>query len=62
MKMKELKITTNNTIDITKMTPKEAEDMIDAVLSGQKTFAEVAAKNPGPKITITEVEGTNESR
>ena len=59
MERKELDITTHDTINITKMTQEEIED---AVLSGQKTFTEVATKNPGPKITITEVEGTNESR
>tara|TARA_R110000751_G_scaffold187255_2_gene293556 strand:- start:229 stop:417 length:189 start_codon:yes stop_codon:yes gene_type:complete len=62
MERKELDITTHDTINITKMTQEEIEDVINAVLSGQKTFAEVATKNPGPKITITEVEGTNESR
>jgi MinD-like ATPase involved in chromosome partitioning or flagellar assembly len=48
MKMKEVDIEMQNTLDITNMSQKEIEDAIHAVLSGQKTFAEVAADNPGP--------------
>ena len=60
MKMKNLDIEMHNTLDITNMTQKEIEDAIHAVLSGQKTFTEVAADNPGPKVTITEVENKDE--
>ncbi len=48
MKMKNLDIKMHNTLDITNMTQKEIEDAIHAVISGQKTFEEVAAENPGP--------------
>ena len=48
MKMKNLDIEMHNTLDITNMTQKEIEDAIHSVISGQKTFAEVAAENPGP--------------
>ena len=48
MKMKNLDIEMHNTLDITNMTQKEIEDAIHAVNSGQKTFEEVAAENPGP--------------
>ena len=50
MKMKNLDIEMHNTLDITNMTQKEIEDAIHAVISGQKTFAEVAAESPGPII------------
>ena len=56
MKMKNLDIEMQNTLDITNMTQKEIEDAIHAVLTGQKTFAQVADESPGPKITITEEE------
>ena len=62
MKMKELDIEMHNTLDITNMTQKEIEAVIHAVISGQKTFTEVAAESPGPMLTITEVEEDNESR
>ena len=52
MKMKELDIEMQNTLDITNMTQKEIEDAIHAVLSGEKTFAEVAAESPGPLLEI----------
>ena len=60
MKMKNLDIEMHNTLDITNMTQKEIEDAIHEVLSGQKTFAEVAAKNPGPPLNITEIEDDKE--
>lgn len=50
MKMKNLDIEMHNTLDITNMTQKEIEDAIHAVISGEKTFAEVAAASPGPKV------------
>jgi len=56
MKMKNLDIEMQNTLDITNMTQKEIEAAIRAVLSGQKTFAQVADESPGPKITIAEEE------
>jgi len=62
MKMKELDIEMHNTLDITNMTQKEIEAAIHAVISGEKTFAEVAAESPGPMLTITEVEEDDESR
>jgi hypothetical protein len=43
-----LDIEMHNTLDITNMTQKEIEDAIHSVISGEKTFAEVAAENPGP--------------
>ena len=55
MKMKELDIEMQNTLDITNMTQKEIEDAIHAVLSGEKTFAEVAAESPGPLLEIKEI-------
>ncbi len=54
MKMKNLDIEMHNTLDITNMTQKEIEEAIHSVISGEKTFAEVAAENPGPSITIEE--------
>ncbi len=54
MKMKEVDIEMQNTLDITNMSQKEIEDAIHAVLSGEKTFAQVVAENHGPKATITE--------
>ena len=48
MKMKNLDIEMHNTLDITSMTQKEIEEAIHSVISGEKTFAEVAAENPGP--------------
>jgi len=62
MKMKEVDIEMQNTLDITNMSQKEIEDAIHAVLSGQKTFAEVAAESPGPKLSFTEVKENDESR
>jgi MinD-like ATPase involved in chromosome partitioning or flagellar assembly len=59
MKMKNLDIEMHNTLDITNMTQKEIEDAIHAVLSGQKTFDQVAAESPGPKLTITEGDEDN---
>jgi len=59
MKMKEMAIEMHNTLDITNMSQKEIEDAIHAVLSGKKTFAEVAAESPGPKLTITEGDEDN---
>ena len=55
MKMKNLDIEMQNTLDITNMSQKEIEDAIHAVLSGQKTFAEVAAESPGPMLEIKEI-------
>jgi hypothetical protein len=60
MKMKEVDIEMQNTLDITNMSQKEIEDAIHAVLSGQKTFAEVAAKNPGPMLEIKEINDNDE--
>ena len=54
MKMKNLDIEMHNTLDITSMTQKEIEEAIHSVISGEKTFAEVAAENPGPSVTIEE--------
>ena len=54
MKMKNLDIEMHNTLDITNMTQKEIEEAIHSVISGEKTFAEVAAENPGPSVTIEE--------
>ena len=48
MKMKNLDIEMHNTLDITSMTQKEIEEAIHSVISGEKTFAAVAAENPGP--------------
>ena len=62
MKMKDLDIEMHNTLDITNMSQKEIEDAIHAVLSGKKTFAEVAAESPGPKVSFTEVKEDDESR
>lgn len=62
MKMKNLDIEMHNELDITNMSQKEIEDAIHAVLSGQKTFAEVAAESPGPKVSFTEVKEDDESR
>ena len=62
MKMKEVDIEMQNTLDITNMSQKEIEDAIHAVLSGQKTFAEVAAESPGPKVSFTEVKEDDASR
>ena len=56
MKMKNLDIEMHNTLDITNMTQKEIEDAIHAVLSGENTFEELAAKNPAPSLRITEIE------
>ena len=54
MKMKNLDIEMHNTLDITSMTQEEIEEAIHAVISGEKTFAEVAADHAGPSITIEE--------
>ena len=54
MKMKNLDIEMHNTLDITSMTQKEIEAAIHAVLSGEKTFEEVASDHAGPSITIEE--------
>ena len=54
MKMKNLDSEMHNTLDITNMTQKEIEEAIHSVISGEKTFAEVAAENPGPSVTIEE--------
>ena len=54
MKMKNLDIEMHNTLDITNMTQKEIEEAIHSVISGEKTFAEVAAEHPGPSVTIEE--------
>tara|TARA_B100000497_G_C7454362_1_gene281340 strand:+ start:141 stop:350 length:210 start_codon:yes stop_codon:yes gene_type:complete len=59
MKMKDLDIEMHNTLDITNMSQKEIEDAIHAVLSGQKTFDQVATESPGPKLTITEGDEDN---
>jgi hypothetical protein len=56
MKMKNLDIEMENTLDITNMTQAEIETAIKDVLSGKKTFAQVADESPGPKITIAEEE------
>ena len=47
MKMKNLDIEMHNTLDITNMTQKEIEAAIHAVLSGEKTFEEVASDHAG---------------
>jgi MinD-like ATPase involved in chromosome partitioning or flagellar assembly len=54
MKMKNLDIEMHNTLDITNMTQKEIEEAIHSVLSGEKTFEEVASDHAGPSITIEE--------
>jgi len=62
MKMKEVDIEMQNTLDITNMSQKEIEDAIHAVLSGKKTFAEVAAESPGPMLEIKEIKEDDENR
>ena len=48
MKMKNLDIEMHNTLDITNMTQEEIEGAIHAVISGEKTFADVAAESQLP--------------
>ena len=62
MKRKEMDLEMQNTLDITNMSQKEIEDTSHAVLSGQKTFAEVAAESPGPMLEIKEIKEDDESR
>ena len=64
MKMKNLDIEMHNTLDITNMTQKEIEDAIHAVLSGEKTFAQVAAEKPafdvGSIVEVKAVQGASQ--
>ena len=56
MKMKNLDIEMHNALDITNMTQTEIETAIKDVLSGKKTFEQVAAEKPAFDVgTIVEV-------